>query len=217
MSVESFLTTKTLEFLNCGKIEPLLGFNSDGTLNSDPVYGFKAHKFSSTLLAGGSFTIVGEPVNLGIDTVFTGVSTVINNRTYYLGQSFTAGVAQPEVAKYSGNTVYVDNRPSVTRSSSQKEDVKIILPVILIRNHTEETNLNVILILTTLIHRVTIIKFFSSPYPVQGWELNNLQSILQNQVEDMGTHFFKEGGKVIPGQGTYLLISMLVFRLNLNF
>ena len=103
------------------------GFNSDGTLNSDPVYGFKAHKFSSTLLAGGSFTIVGGSVNLGIDTVFTGVSTVINNRTYYLGQSFTAGVAQPEVSKYSGNTVYVDNRPSVTRSSSQKEDVKIIL------------------------------------------------------------------------------------------
>ena len=103
------------------------GFNSDGTLNSDPIYGFKAHKFSSTLLAGGSFTIVGGSVNLGIDTAFTGVSTVINNRTYYLGQSFTSGVAQPEVEKYSGNTIFVDNRPSVTRSSSQKEDVKIIL------------------------------------------------------------------------------------------
>ena len=103
------------------------GFNSDGTLNSDPIYGFKSHKFSSTLLSGGSFTIVGGSVNLGIDTVFTGVSTVINNRTYYLGQSFTSGVAQPEVEKYSGNTIFVDNRPSVTRSSSQKEDVKIIL------------------------------------------------------------------------------------------
>ena len=83
--------------------------------------------------------------------MFTGVSTVINNRTYYLGQSCTSGVAQPEVEKYSGNTIFVDNRPSVTRSSSQKEDVKIIL--ILIRNHTQETNLNVILILTTLIRR----------------------------------------------------------------
>ena len=103
------------------------GFNSDGTLNSDPVYGFKAHKFTSSPLSGGNLTIVGGSVNLGIDTVFTGVSTVINNRTYYLGQSFTSGVAQPEVNKYSGNTIYVDNRPSVTRSSSQKEDVKIIL------------------------------------------------------------------------------------------
>ena len=44
-----------------------------------------------------------------------------------MGQDFTDGVAQPEVKKYSGNIVYVDNRPSVTRSSSQKEDVKIIL------------------------------------------------------------------------------------------
>ena len=103
------------------------GFNSDGTLNSDPIYGFKAHRFTSETLTGGNVTIVGGSVNLGIDTVFTGVSTVINNRTYYLGQSFTSGVAQPEVEKYSGNTIFVDNRPSVTRSSSQKEDVKIIL------------------------------------------------------------------------------------------
>ena len=87
----------------------------------------KAHRFTSETLTGGNVTIVGGSVNLGIDTVFTGVSTVINNRTYYLGQSFTSGVAQPEVEKYSGNTIFVDNRPSVTRSSSQKEDVKIIL------------------------------------------------------------------------------------------
>ena len=103
------------------------GFNSDGTLDSDPIYGVKAHEFTSNILSGGSFTITGGSVNLGIDTVFTGVSTVINNRTHYLGQSFTEGVAQPEVKKYSGNTIFVDNRPSVTRSSSQKEDVKIIL------------------------------------------------------------------------------------------
>ena len=55
------------------------------------------------------------------------ISTEINSRTYYLGQSFTEGVAQPEVEKYTGNIIYVDNRPSITRSSSQKEDIKIIL------------------------------------------------------------------------------------------
>lgn len=103
------------------------GFNSDGTLNSNSIYGFEAYRFTSSVLAGGSLTINGGSVNLGIDTVFTGVSTVINNRTYYLGQSFTSGVAQPEVKKYSGNTIFVDNRPSIIRSSSQKEDVKIIL------------------------------------------------------------------------------------------
>jgi hypothetical protein len=103
------------------------GFSSDGSLNANPIYGFKAHRFTPNISASGSFNILGGSVTLGIDTNFTGISTLINNRTYYLGQSFTSGVSQPEVKKYSGNTIYVDNRPSVTRSSSQKEDVKIIL------------------------------------------------------------------------------------------
>ena len=30
------------------------------------------------------------------------------------------GVANPEVKKHSGNIIYVDNRPSITRSSNQK-------------------------------------------------------------------------------------------------
>jgi len=64
---------------------------------------------------------------LSIDQNFTGISTVINNRTYYLGQTFTSGVASPEVKKHSGNIIYVDNRPSITRSSNQKEDIKVIL------------------------------------------------------------------------------------------
>jgi hypothetical protein len=85
------------------------------------------NRFTSNTTTGGSITIVGGSTNLGIDTVFTGVSTVLNSRTYYLGQSFTNGVSQPETQKYSGNIIFLDNRPSVTRSSSQKEDVKIIL------------------------------------------------------------------------------------------
>ena len=103
------------------------GFNTDGSLNSDPTYGFKMNRFTPTPATGGNVTIVGGSVNLGIDTVFTGVSTVLNNRTYYLGQTFTNGVSQPESQKYSGNIIFLDNRPSVTRSASQKEDVKIIL------------------------------------------------------------------------------------------
>ena len=74
-------------------------------------------------------TIIGGSVSggLSIDSTFTGVSTVINNRTYYLGQSFTNGLSDPEVKKHSGNLIYVDNRPSITRSSNQKEDIKVIL------------------------------------------------------------------------------------------
>jgi len=64
---------------------------------------------------------------LSIDSNFTGISTIINNRTYYLGQSFSNGIASPEVKKHSGNIIYVDNRPSITRSTNQKEDIKVIL------------------------------------------------------------------------------------------
>jgi hypothetical protein len=36
-------------------------------------------------------------------------------------------LSNPEVKKYSGSIIYVDNRPSITRSSNQKEDIKVIL------------------------------------------------------------------------------------------
>ena len=44
---------------------------------------------------------------------------------------------------------------------------------------------------------------FKPGYPVQARELSTLQSILQNQVEKFGQHFFKEGAKVIPGNIGY--------------
>ena len=108
------------------------GFTSTGLAEPNPVYGFRVNRFSHLIEApgtttGGSYTINGGSVAVGIDTGFQGVSTVINNRTYYLGQNFVSGVSQPEIKKYSGEVVYVDNRPSITRSSSQKEDLKIIL------------------------------------------------------------------------------------------
>ena len=104
------------------------GFNTNGTQNSSPTFGFSALRFTSAITSGGSYNIIPTSGNtLSIQTSFTGISTVINNRDYYLGQKFTLGFANPEVEKYSGNIIHVDNRPAVTRSSSQKEDVKIIL------------------------------------------------------------------------------------------
>ena len=106
----------------------LAGFNTVGAAVTEPTYGFKLNAFTSSPDTGGSLTIVPSTgSNLAIDTSFTGVSTVINSRTYYLGQEFTNGIGNPEVKKYSGNIIYVDNRPSITRSSTQKEDIKIIL------------------------------------------------------------------------------------------
>jgi len=103
----------------------LVGFNTNGSQNTSPTYGLHLNRFTSSVGTGGTTFIVGT--NLYIDETFTGVSTALNNRTYNLGQSFINGVANPEVKKYSGNVIYVDNRPSITRSSNQKEDIKVIL------------------------------------------------------------------------------------------
>lgn len=44
---------------------------------------------------------------------------------------------------------------------------------------------------------------FKPGTPIQARELTTLQSILQNQIEKFGSHFFKEGAMVIPGQIAY--------------
>jgi len=106
----------------------MAGFTTVGTAITNPTYGFEIQEFTSTPIGNGSITIVpSSGSNLEIDTSFTGLSTVINNRTYYLGQSFIDGISNPEVKKYSGNIIYVDNRPSITRSANQREDIKVIL------------------------------------------------------------------------------------------
>jgi len=106
----------------------LAGFNTVGTAQTQPTYGFDLTEFTASPGTGGSLTITPTVgVDLNIDSNFTGISTVINNRTYYLGQTFTSGIANPEVKKHSGSIIYVDNRPSITRSSNQKEDIKVIL------------------------------------------------------------------------------------------
>ena len=110
----------------------LVGFNTDGTQKSNPEFGLQLNKFTSSPTVGGELRIVGGSKDLYIDQGFgsdtnPGISTVINNKTYYLGQTFIAGVANPEVQKYTGNVIYVDNRPSILRSVNQREDIKVIL------------------------------------------------------------------------------------------
>ena len=105
----------------------LAGFSTLGIGQSVTQYGYDLVEFTSSPATGGSLFINGGTAPLSIDTSFSGISTVINNRTYYLGQSFTAGISDPEVKKYSGNIIYIDNRPAITRSANQKEDIKVIL------------------------------------------------------------------------------------------
>jgi hypothetical protein len=103
-----------------------------GSKNTDPTYGFEMHRFTADIGTNGSLNILGGSATLAIQTDFgnasnPGISTLINSKTYYLGQSFIKGVSPPEAKKYSGNMLYIDNRPSVTRSTNQKEDIKVIV------------------------------------------------------------------------------------------
>jgi len=118
---------KTTGILKYWQDKSLVGFNSDASQNSSPTYGFELLRFTASPTTGGNVNIIGGSVTLGIDTNFSGISTVINSRTYYFGQNITSGIGNPEVEKYSGNIIYVDNRPSITRSANQKEDIKVIL------------------------------------------------------------------------------------------
>jgi hypothetical protein len=70
---------------------------------------------------------VGGGFNASIDNSFSGITTTISNKIINLGVEFTNGLANPEINNKSGDIIYIDNRPTVTRSSRQKEDVKIIL------------------------------------------------------------------------------------------
>ena len=68
----------------------------------------------------------------------------------------------------------------------------------------QNTNLNVSPYFDDFVDSKNYHKVLFKPgFPVQARELTTLQSILQNQVEKFGQHFFKEGSMVIPGGTTY--------------
>jgi hypothetical protein len=63
-----------------------------------------------------------------IDTNFTGITTnPSGTKIINLGVQFTNGLSRPEINIGSGDIIYLDNRPTITRNSKQKEDIKIIL------------------------------------------------------------------------------------------
>ena len=91
-------------------------------------------KRNSELAAGGALTIFGATSgsNLEIQTTYgtsanPGVTTSVGNRIINLDQNYVEGIANPEVEKYSGEIIYIDNRAAIPRSFTQKEDIKIVL------------------------------------------------------------------------------------------
>jgi len=76
---------------------------------------------SSTKVTSGSF-------QGSIHTEFSGITTnPTGSKLIDLGVEFTNGLANSEINKGSGDIIYLDNRPLISRNSRQKEDVKIIL------------------------------------------------------------------------------------------
>ena len=70
----------------------------------------------------------GSPGNLIINSDFNGESIQGDGgQNIALSQTFNSGKANPDVKKYSGDIIYIDNRAPVTRTASQKEEVKIVI------------------------------------------------------------------------------------------
>ena len=90
-----------------------------------------------------SKTVGSESVKIGFSTAggiisagnfeasiqnFSGIVTAVSpTKTVRLDSTFTKGISLPEINKSSGEIVYLDNRPLVTRNPRQKEDIKIVL------------------------------------------------------------------------------------------
>ena len=88
-----------------------------------------ARSQSAPLRFSGTNNITGDDSNFTgtINTNFTGITTTVNNTLINLDVNITNGLANPEINKTSGDIIFIDNRPLVTRNSRQKEDIKIIL------------------------------------------------------------------------------------------
>ncbi len=91
--------------------------NSSGT-----IYNFQSSATELVKQEGGSGWSVG------INTNFSGITTnPTGNKIIELGAEFTDGIASSEINNESGDIIYLDNRPLISRDARQKEDIKVIL------------------------------------------------------------------------------------------
>jgi len=88
-------------------------------------YNYKLHDFVSNGEVVNCSGIVGQA--LVPDSLFNTNTVTVGGRIINLGQTFTDGKSNPEVKRYSGEIIYIDNRAPITRSTSQKEEVKIVV------------------------------------------------------------------------------------------
>lgn len=91
--------------------------NNYAGLSSPTSYSYSAFNTSQVTINNVSYNVVdigaGSPVDQYLGE--------------YLGQTFTNGLSNPDINTKSGDILYVDNRSTITRTSSQREDIKIII------------------------------------------------------------------------------------------
>jgi len=94
-------------------------------LSTLATYNYKLYDFVGAAATVNCTSITGAA--LIPDTTFNANTIQVGGKIINLGQTFTSGKANPDVKKYSGEIIYIDNRAPITRSSSQKEEVKIVV------------------------------------------------------------------------------------------
>jgi hypothetical protein len=93
--------------------------DSKSVVSETTVVGFSAN--GGTITSSNNFSGA-------IDSSFTGITTTVSQtKQVNLATQFTDGIAISEINKGSGDIIYLDNRPRVSRNPRQKEDIKIIL------------------------------------------------------------------------------------------
>jgi len=99
-------------------------------LSTLSVYGYKLNSFVGSGTTINCSTISGSPLivdeSFGSESV--GVDSIqVGGKVIQLGQTFAKGISNPDIKKYYGEIIYIDNRAPITRSASQKEELKIVV------------------------------------------------------------------------------------------
>jgi len=94
-------------------------------LSTLSTYGYKLNSFVGSGTTINCSTVSGTP--LIVDTSFGGDNIQVGGKVIQLGQTFSSGISNPDIKKYYGEIIYIDNRAPITRSASQKEELKIVV------------------------------------------------------------------------------------------
>ena len=105
----------------------VVGWTTDsGTTSSGVLKYFQSSDYHldngviNSFISSSANPIVGELSNI------SGTVNTTYNQSF-LGSTFVAGLALPEIEPNSGEIIYIENRRAITRASDQVEDIKLVI------------------------------------------------------------------------------------------